>query len=260
MADPIIEPVVESKIEPAPAPEPKVELAPEPKLDLKVEPVVEPKAEPAPIPKPKPKSEDWRDRHIAELTARLNAERIKTAAAPKPADPDSDFETRVATEAEARAAEIARVTEWNRQCNDVAAAGRAVHTDFDERIAAVRAVVNGQDPTEAAQYNDVLSAAIETGKAHQLIYSLGENPGEVRRLMALSPTKRAMELATMAAKIDAAPPAPEPSAAPKPITPVGSRGLHYDGIAPDDAARGMKLPKAEWFKQREKQVQERGLQ
>lgn len=226
---------------------------------------VEVKVEPAPVvevkPEPKVESKDWKDARIAELTAKLNAEKAKRAAEPVPAvrDPgesQAEFDSRVT----ARAAEITAINEWNRQCNEVAAAGAAAFPDFDQRLAAFCSVVNPQDETEKAQFQELLATAIETGAGHKLIHALGETPGEVRRLMLLSPVKRAMELATKAAALGKSEPAPEPSGAPRPITPISSKGVHYDGIKPDDPANGTNLPIAEWMKQREKQAAERNIQ
>lgn len=210
---------------------------------------------------------DWKDDRIGELTAKYNETKrqldaLKAGAtatppaAPKPGESQADFDARVAEEA----ARIAAATSWAQQCNDVAAAGRAAFPDFDSRLTAIKSTINGQDEAELAAYNAVLETAIETGKGHQLLYDLGANPGEVRRLMGLSPTKRAMEMATRAAKIGAPAAAPDPSAAPQPITPIGSHGLHYEGIKPDDPVNGTKLPIADWMAQREKQANERGLQ
>lgn len=223
--------------------------------------------DPAAAPAAVSPKKDWKDDRIGELTAKYNdtkrqldALKAGTPAAPAPTpaagESQADFEVRVATEA----ARIAAATDWAKQCNDVAAAGRAAFPDFDSRLGAIKATVNGQDEAELAAYNSVLETAIETGKGHQLLYELGANPGEVRRLMGLSPTKRAMELATKAASLGAKSAAPDPSQAPQPITPIGSHGLHYEGIKPDDPVNGTKLPIADWMAQREKQANERGLQ
>lgn len=222
---------------------------------------------PAPAaPKPPEPKPDWRESRIAELTAKLNKEkelrqaaesRVPTtpAAQTSPGVSEAEIAARVSTEAQ----RLAQIAAWNEACNAVASNGGKKFSDFNERLRAVQGVVNHQDETEAAQYAELLSAAIETGKAEDLIYSLGANPGEVTRLMRMSPVKRAVEVAMMAARLETAA-APEPSSVPKPVTPLGSRGLHYDGLKPDDPANGTKLPISEWMKQREKQAEERGIQ
>lgn len=203
---------------------------------------------------------DWRDARIAELTAKLNRERAAKAAPPPKDEGESeaDFEARVERLATAKAAQA----EWDRQCNAVAAQGRTEFSEegFNERLGKILTVVDHQDAGEREAYNGVLQAAIETGAAHKILFSLGDNPGEVRRLMGLSPTKRAVEIAQLASKLVAGA-AAEPSSAPKPITPIaGGSGKHYEGIAPDNPEHGTKLPKSDWFARRQKQVEERGLQ
>ncbi len=215
---------------------------------------------PAEPPAPSGPKPDWRDARIAELTAKYNELKRAAPSAPTPAPPATTgpTEAEISARVSVEAARIAQATAWNEACNAVASAGSKKFPDFQARIAAVQSVVNSQDETEVAQYSEVLSAAIETGKAPELLHQLGGTPGEVTRLMRLSPVKRAMEIATMAAKLEGG--SPEPSGAPKPITPIGSSGVHYDGIKADDPNNGTKLPIGEWMKQREKQAEERRIQ
>lgn len=255
-AEPKIEPVVEPKVEPVVSAvvEPAVKVEP-----VVAAPILEPKVEPKvePVAKVEPKA-DWRDSRIAELTAKLNAAKAAKVEPPQAAaEPDADFEARVQARAKVLADEQTTAREWNERCNQVATDGKAQFPDFMDRMNAIRGSVNPQDAGEVAGYNEVLAAAIETGKGPQLLHELGADPGEFRRLMTLSPVKRATELTTRAIKLDAA---PDPSSAPKPITPLGSRGVHYEDIKPDDPVRGTKLPKADWFAARQKQAEERGLQ
>lgn len=252
----------------APAPEP---AAPPPAPAAVVEPAVAPAA-PAQTPAAEAipgagapaaaPATDWRDRRIAELTAKLNDERRAKAAAPAgPAagETPEQFQARVDAAANEKAAEIAALNDWNTRCNSVNDQGVKEFPDWATRLSACRSVVNPQDGTEVAQFNAVLAAAMETGQAHKLLHSMGETPGEVKRLMALPPMKMAMEMATRAAKIGAGPPAPEPSGAPRPITPIGSHGAHYEGLDPS-TPNGTKLPIGEWMKQREKQAETAGIQ
>jgi hypothetical protein len=251
-----VEPVVEPKVEPkAPEPEAKVE----PKVEPKTEPKVEPKAPaaagdpPADLPK-----KDWKDSRIAELTAKLNQERAKKVEPPKgAAESEADFNARVEARAQQLVQEKTVLGDWDRRCNEVFAEGKSQFADFDSRVGEIKKTVDAKDPDEVQRYNTMIAAAMETGKAAELLHELGGDIGEARRLMALPPMKLAVELAQRAAKIEAL---PEPSGAPKPITPIGSGGVHYEGIAPDDANRGTKLPIAQWMALREKQARERGLQ
>jgi len=247
----------------APTPEPAVAATPAPTPA----PTPDPAAAAAPTPAPTP-AEDWRDKRIAELTFKLNEEKKKhppVAAVTPPPTPsqapgesEASFNQRVAD----TAAEMVRIDSWNKQCNEVAAAGSKEFTDFGTRLAGVRTVVNNADMAEVQAYNDVLAATFEAaeGNSHKLLYSLTENPGEFRKLMEMSPTKRAVELTRKADKLGQAPTEPDPSGAPRPITAVSSRGLHYDGIKPDDAVNGAKLPIGQWMAEREKQAAERGIQ
>lgn len=212
---------------------------------------------------PEPPKKDWKDDRIAKLTHDLNEERrTKAAALPPPpvqnaGETPEAFQARVDEAATVKAGQIAAQVDWDRQCNAVAEAGKKDYPDFVARLGAIQATINPKDPAELAAYNEVIAGAIETGQAHKVIYALGSDPGEYQRIMKLSPVKRAMELGTMAAKLIAD---PEPSGLPKPITPVGSGGVHYEGITPDDPKRGTKLPMKEWMKQREQQARERGIQ
>lgn len=213
---------------------------------------------------PKPAKPDWREERIGKLTHDLNEARRQiaaAAAAPAPVqnagESEAAFQQRVEEAAQAKAIAMAAEQDWNRQCNAVADAGKAEFADFNARLGAIQASINSQDANEVAQYNEIIAAAIETGQAHKILYNLGGDPGEYQRLVKLSPVKRAMELGVMASKLVSS---PEPSGAPRPITPVGSTGTHYEGIRPDDPKTGMKLPKAEWFKQREEQARAKGIQ
>ena len=199
--------------------------------------------------------EDWRDARIRVLTAKLNDARKEKAAEqvqPVAGETREQLDARV----EARAKELAGQSDWNNRCNAVAVAGRAAYTDFAEKLRGITSLVDGNDPAEVSSYNSFLAAAMETGEAPKLIYELGANPNEAARILALSPMKMAVELTRLATPRRPA----EPSNAAKPITPVGSRGIHYEAIQPDDAERGTRLPIADWMAQREKQARERGLQ
>lgn len=239
--------------------------APEP---TKPEAVAKPEAtppSPAPAPAPEPTkpepTKDWKDDRIAKLTRDLNEARRAAAAAlapvQKPGESEADFNARVDAAASAKAAQLAAQADWDRQCNAVADAGRKEFPDFNERLGRIQATVNGQDPAEVATYNEVISAAIETGQGHKVLYALGADPAEYQRLVKLNPVKRAMEIGAISQRLvnDK-----EPSGAPKPITPIGSSGEHYEGIKPDDPTRGMKLPMKEWMKQREEQARAQGIQ
>lgn len=245
-------------VEPTPTPVASPESAPSPA----VTPTPTPDPTPAPVVAKEP---DWRDKRIAELTHKLNEARraappaivpqpVPATPAPQaPGESQAVFEARVAETAQ----QIASANEWNRTCYDVAQTGQKEFgkESFDKAIAAVNSVVNHADNAESQQFNEFLRAAVETGQAHKLIHELGANPGEVKRLMALPGAKRVVELTRMADKIATPTGDPEPSGAPKPITPVGSKGLHYDGVQPDNKDLGTTIPTREWMARREKQIE-----
>lgn len=196
-------------------------------------------------------SEDWRDKRIAQLTARLRAaEASKPANDPAASGGDGDFESRVQAEASKRAAQA----EFNRQCNEVAKSGRELFPDFDTRVQALQRLTDSNDPQSLAQYNTFIAAAIETGEAPKLLHELGANLNEASRIMGLSPVKMGVELAKLASGKGTA-----VSNAPKPIVPLGGRGQNHEKIEPDDPVNGAKLDKKTWFERREAQVAQRAV-
>lgn len=192
--------------------------------------------------------EDWRDRRIAQLTARL---REAQQAAPTPAGeagiPVADFDARVKEEA----TRLAQVERFNQQCLDVVAVGKTAYPDFDSRVTELKRVADPSDSASALAYSNLIAAAIETGEGAKIIHQLGGNLDEATRLMGLSPVKMGMELAKMAMKE-----AEVVSGAPKPMRPLGSAAQH-SAIDPSDPERAGRLSKAEWFKRREEQVAEK---
>jgi hypothetical protein len=119
-------------------------------------------------------------------------------------------------------------------------------------VAGLRAVVDPADAPLLAQYNLLLDAAIETGEGPKIIHSLGSNPNEAARLLALPPVKMALEIAKLAQAKGA-----ELTAAPRPISPIGNRGASNERIDPDDVARADRLDTATWMRRREEQVKAR---
>lgn len=243
-AEPVVAPVVESApVEPIIAPE---------------EPVVAAPQEPA-----KPDQTAWKDREIAKLRAKV-AE-LRTEKARGEIAPLTVGETQEAYEArlEARAQELAseRVTkaDWDRRMNNMVAEGRAKFTaqEFNTRIGVLRGMVDKDDPAEVQQYNMVLAAAEETGEGSALLHALGGDPSQFAELLATPALKMTVKLANMASAMKR----PEAlSETPKPIKPLGSNGLHLEGISPDDPVKGMRIPTAEWMAQRDEQAKKRGMQ
>ena len=219
---------------PAPEPEP-----PEPDPDAPAEPDPEPPATTA-------KTQDWRDRRIAQLTARLRESERRSAGA-TPSAPPATETAELDALVQARAAELSAAETFTRQCNETAAAGRAAFPDFDTSVVALKSLVEGGDQADLVRYNQLLVAAIETGEAPRLLHVLGKDLDEASRLMALSPVKMGIEMARLAAKA----PAAEPSGIPRPIRPVSPGSGSHERIDPDDPERADRLSTREWMARRE---------
>lgn len=209
-----------------------------------------------------PKREDWREAKIRRLTAQLHELRDKPLAeTPEvPLAPVADPAVRLQeAEIERRARVLASqqnaIDTFNRMCREAATAGRVAFPDFDTRVTALREAFAGgeEDVQQQIIYNQFVAAALETGSAPALLHRLGGDLDEAARIMALSPIKMAVELTRLAGK------APDTSTtrAPKPITPVGSKGAAHTAIAPDDPERADNLPTAEWMKRRNEQEKTR---
>lgn len=89
----------------------------------------------------------------------------------------------------------------------------------------------------------LLDAVVELDEAPKVLAHLAQNREELYTVLEMTGTKQAVALARIVAKLEAVP--PKVSAAPKPITPVGSRS-GPSGL--DDS-----LPIDEWMKRRNAQ-------
>jgi hypothetical protein len=215
--------------------------------------------EPSPQPTPEPApsaTPDWRDRRIATLTRRL---REMQESQPRPTAPPVPSQQPDVTQLsnqqiEARARELSAIQDFNRRCDETALAGRAAfgEVEFNGRINNLQKLVDHSDPASVQAYNSLLIAAIDTGEGPKVLHALGADLNEAQRILALAPTKMAVELTRRALA-----PQPEVSAAPKPITPVRGNGGSHSAITPDDADRADHLSTSEWMRRREAQVRER---
>lgn len=195
--------------------------------------------------------EDWRDRRIAQLTARLkNQEPVpKEQVVPDPALADMVPKAEVDRLANERAQALADRAAFNAACNSAAQEGRKIFPDFDASVAELAKVVDRSDAASRQAYDSFLEAALETGEAPKIIYALGRDLNEAMRIMELSPIKRAAELAALAGA-DLG----QVSNLPKPIVTVQGKNAGPSEIVPDDPARADKLSSAEWHRRREAQV------
>lgn len=224
---------------------------------------------------------DWRDDRLAKLTAQKKerdskiadleaklAAAAKSGEAPKVPNLGLD-EAEVERRAQVRAAQLAEQAAWDAKCNGVVEQGRKDFTDFNDKVTALRGMVDESDPKEATAYQQLIAAAIETGEGHKLIHRLGGDPEEAQRILALPPVKMAIELTKLA--VAAAKPAVpngeakvvgnplDVSAAPKPIN-VPGRGAGAGVIDPTDPTRADKLSGKEWIARRNQQIEERNKQ
>jgi hypothetical protein len=203
-----------------------------------------------------PPQQDWRDKRIATLTRRLrefqeNQARIPAADQPRPQPPSPDQFSQ--QQVEARARQLAEIQDFNRRCDETALAGRGQfgEAEFNGRINNLQKLVDHSDPVSVNAYNSMLIAAIDTGLGPKVLFELGADLNEAQRILALQPTRMAVELTKRSLTER-----PDVSAAPKPITPVSSRGSHQ-AIEPDDADRSDHLSTAEWMRRREAQINAR---
>ena len=95
----------------------------------------------------------------------------------------------------------ARQMRFNERCNDSVATGRKAYADFDAKVDDLRKVA----PTVDAQGRPMLpetlvSAALATGRAHEVLYALGSDQSEADRIMSIGdPTSQAVAVAQYAA-------------------------------------------------------------
>lgn len=217
---------------------------------------VQPSPEPAPS-APQQQQSDWRDKRIATLTRRLKEFQERGGQAPQQPTPQQNSgysQADIDRLAENRARELAVIHEFNRRCDEVAVLGRSAfgENNFNERISNLQKLVDANDPSSVQSYNSFLSAAIDTGEAAKLLHTLGSDLDEAQRIMSLPATRMAVELTKKAMA-----PEIQVSNAPRPITPVGGRGVSHEAISPDDPDRSDHLSVQEWMRRREMQVSER---
>ena len=232
-----------------------------------------PAAPPDPgAPPPAAAQPTWYDRRIAQQTAQLHdlrarleeAERRATPPAPPAATPPAPPpghvpQSEVDRLANEKAAQIAANQRFADACMTADAQGVAAFPEtWRQRVESLKRIA-GSDAEAQRNYNDLINTAIETGSGPALIHELGGNLDEAMRLLTLPPVKRGMELQKKAAAVIA----PEASAgratsAPRPITPVGSRGPSHTQIAPDDPEAADRLDIDTWMARRTTQIKDRG--
>lgn len=220
-----------------------------------------------PVSPPQQPRTDWRDRRIGEQQQRIrelraqleqfqNTTQPQAPGAPPPPQqiygqpPPSQAE--IDRQIETRAFALAQQQEFNRRCNEVADAGRTQFADFDVRVGKLVGLVDGNDAQAVANYNQFLSAALETGEASRLIHTLGGDLDEASRILSLSPIRMAVELTKMAGR-----PPTEVTGAPRPLNPIASQGVNNRAtFGPDDPSSD-NLTTEEWMRRRNEQINAR---
>lgn len=209
---------------------------------------------------PQVSEKDERGRAIARMERRINRKHAEAAAAhervrmleerlqsyekDKPAEKVevdlAEFESAV----ERRAAEKAAQAEFTKQCNAVAAKGKAEFPDFSESIANVAVEMPLFDRKGGA--TPAMQVVLEADNPPALLNYLGKNPDVVSELADLTPTQLSRRLDRIEREIAAA---PKTSSAPKPLTPVKATATET-GLASAKTDE-------EWARLREKELKER---
>lgn len=194
-------------------------------------------------------------RRVGKLTARLKAAEsalvAKQAGGGNPAPDEQAVQRLIEERAEALAdvkanAKVAQ-RDYDRRAQEAFDGGLATYgkEEFSRRVESLKTLRDDTDPQEAARYDILISAMLETGEAPKLVHLLGGDLSEAARLMDLSPMKLGIELARLAIKD---PPAPL-SGAPKPITPLNNRGRSHVALR-TEVAEGDTLSTSEWMRRR----------
>lgn len=209
-------------------------------------------ADPSPAPAPKP---DWREKQLGKVRgenkdlksrlAALEAELapFKAQQQPKPAAglSEADVERR----AEERARAIAAETRFAADIQQTVEAGKTAFEDWEPQMTQLAQIVDQTSPVSTAAYTSMIQAAMVTGAAPQVLYSLSKDLNEAQRIMDLPPVQMGVELTKLALK-----PPSEVSGTPKPIRPVGGTNASRSEIRPDDPERSDGLSIDEWMRRR----------
>lgn len=243
-----------------PAPAPAAPAAGDSPVDAAVEPTGAADADPAAPVEAAPKADDelpeWRKKQFNKVYARLKAVEAERDAL-KAAKPQGEAAQLDEAEVQRRVEQLAKQNEFISQIKQADTLGRAAFADFDARVSKVFQFANSGTAADKAAYDTLLRTALETGQAHRIMYELGGDmakASEMLELAAASPVKMALEVAKMSLVKGE----PEPSKAPKPITPIGGKGAELNEIAPSDPARADRLSTAEWMRRRNEELKAAG--
>lgn len=198
----------------------------------------------------KPKQPPWVQARIDELTRlRREAERERDAyrrmlderrAGEEPAPPQQPVGD-IDALAQMRAREIVAQQAFDAACNDAYAKGSEQFGEDEFSAAVTNLRLSG-----VVERRDFIEAALDTGDPARVLYALGKDPDRAAALLALSPTRMAIEMDRMAR---AAPPSKPISGAPPPVKPVTGTAK----AEPNESEMSID----EWMAHRNKQVRGR---
>ncbi len=122
------------------------------------------------------------------------------------------------------------------------------------------------DDFEQVAYNpklpitDPMAATIrESEIGPELLYHLGQNPAEAKRIAQLSPLSQAREIGKLETKLASNPPAKRTSSAPAPIAPLNGRGTTTPTYDTTDPRSIQAMDTTTWInKERERQMKKAG--
>jgi len=188
-----------------------------------------------------------------EQTQRLAELQAQKPVAP-PADPN-DFET-AQQYAEALAEQKAQELLAKREA---AKQQEAIVEAYRDREEAIR---DRYDDFEQVAYNpslpvtDFMAQAIQASDiGPEVIYWLGSNPAEARRISSLPPILQAKEIGTIEAKLVVNPPVKKTSSAPAPIAPVAARSSGAPAYDTTDPRSLKTMSTSEWIEaERQRQI------
>ena len=177
-------------------------------------------------------------------------QRLAELQAPKPVAPPADpndFET-AQQYAEALAEQKAQELLAKREA---AKQQEAIVEAYRDREEAIR---DRYDDFEQVAYNpslpvtDFMAQAIQASDiGPEVIYWLGSNPAEARRISGLPPILQAKEIGTIEAKLVVNPPVKKTSTAPAPIAPVAARSSGTPAYDTTDPRSLKSMSTSEWI-------------
>ncbi len=170
---------------------------------------------------------------LAELRARLPTETSEPAAPVETTNLTSaQIQEQIRNLATAEAKQIAAAQSFNEKADALYEKGKEEFSDFEGKMTLLRdlGVIGPANVT-------VAEAAMATGDGHKVLYALGQDTEEAARIAGLPPVQMGVELAKLAAKLNAKPKA-EISRAPAPISPLGGIAKSEPDLYDPDLYKG----------------------